>query len=117
MSMQPTEKQVEWLNKKNIPVPSTKAEASKLLDAAFNADGNTSSGGSGYANKKPYTKRTVKRNIGDAPVDAATLTTARALKAAAFAIAKDEYPEEDESGMVFSIAYGQWKNILASKFF
>lgn len=51
----PTEKQVEWLNKKGLTIPATKKEASELLKGVFGDSKKQSTGNSG-GYSKPSTK-------------------------------------------------------------
>lgn len=109
-----TEKQIQTLQKFGYTgdIPEDVKEASTLIGNLIEEKNKSKFGGEkGTYTKKTFTpKKPVKRVIESKD------SAIGALKQAAFEAAKEEYPEEDESGTVFSIAYGQWKNILGPKY-
>lgn len=111
---QPTEKQVEWLNKKGITVPETKEEATKLLDEAFKSGSKSSSNKGGYS-PKPQ-QQTIEVVTSTADVDEECQKILDTCAAQADAFMKRRWPKLNPGEYQYEIKFGMIFNNVCQKY-
>lgn len=103
----PTEKQIALLQKHGKEIPSTSAEASKIIGELFNSSNNN---GSGY--KKSFATGVALVIPQTAPNPDAQAWHDQVLTTA-YAQAKKVLPNEPESSTKFSVTLGMFHNVIA----